>query len=527
MPYWLEIYIVIEGRNLRIFEQRMRTMLRWCTSHAENQPSDHELTTFIDQWSKGILSLLELHGPSPEEVPSEIQFIDPHCDHEFNEDDSVFSKDIRPVAAVYNQHFPLHSKILSHYINVSGGPDRRHKMEFPRRDFPKLTLFHVDTQRGVIFSASYKSRSPELRCQEIMTGHKLQPMRFTKESEDRRIFYCEGSSISPDGRYLALIYYSGLQTDDADKRSRYDIIVWKLAEQLNIGNNDTKAWCEIVKAIPCKKPFMGSSPGPLAIDTNNSLYSFWGCVQIDDPSPVEAAITPITTVSFGRRRLPESIADLRNICFSADCRFLIAFDRHKLSLVRFRVEDMTLCSTIMISSSEVLVGCVSCSGRFVVWRHFDDEHRSCYLHDFEQGHSIQVPASEEISHPEHINLKFTLNEDSLIGIMDKSTRPGQQFVSIWSPLSSAIQQSWIEPVQDILGFHSTNVNEPVYLASLDRWIEVDLARPKLSKYQPELYGVEKPLVHCKVSHQGHKVALLQVTQQRCAQLPITDLLLLF
>ena len=499
MPYWLEKCIIIEGRNLWTLEQRMRTTSRWCTNHAQYQPSDHELTTFIDQWSKGILSLLERHGPSLEEVPSEIHFIDPCCYDEFNEDVSVFSKGVQSDSAVYDQHFPLHSKILSHCKNVSRGPDRRHKMDFPRRDFPKLTLFHVDTQRSVIFSASYRSPSPELRCQEILTGHKLEPMRFPQESEDRRAFYCEGSSISPDGKYLALMYFSGLLTYDADTNYRYDIIVWKLAEQIDIGNNDTKAWCEVVKTMSYEKIFIGSSPRPLAIDTSNNFYSFLGCVRIEDPSPVEAAIKPIPTASVGGRRLPESIANLRNICFSADCRFLIAYDQPKLSLLRFLVEDMTLCSTTKVSNPELLVCCVSYSGRFVVWRHFDGENRSCYLHDFEQDHSIEVPASEEISTPLNVSLKFTLNEDSLIGIMDSITSPGRHCISIWSPLSSAIQQFYLGPVQKILGFHLTNVDEPAYLASLDRWTEVDLARLELSKYQPELYVAENPHIHRSIS----------------------------
>ncbi|KAL8789675.1 MAG: hypothetical protein Q9195_006728 [Heterodermia aff. obscurata] len=522
MPYWLEFFITIEGRSLWTLEQRVRTILPWCVDHAQNEPSDHELTTFINQWSKGILSLLERHGPSLEESPSEIHFIDPRSYDEFRDGISVFSGNGEPDASVYDQHFQLRSKIYSHPTISSGCTDSQHKMDFPRRDFPLLGLVYFDRQRSVILSASWSTEMPELRCQEILTGRKLQPMRYVQEPEYGRDFICEGFCISPDSKFLALLYYGKSLICDTDMKGRYDIVVWKLPEKLSFNTSSNEAWCEAVKIISYETPFICSSPMPLAIDSNNNLYSFWGCMRIEESDTVEAANTPATLLSARGFQLPARIISLDSLCFSPDCRFIIAYDRRKLSLLRFLVEDMTLCSTTSVSQPEIMVCCVSCSGRFVVWRDLRIEHRKCYIHDFEQNKAFQVPGSEHISPPARVKLKFTLNEDYLIGSMGEETTLFRQYVSIWSPLSPAIQQSRLDYVPGILGLHLTNFNEPLYLATLDQWIEIDLICPKLSKYQLGLYSVESHRVHPKVSQRGDKAALFHVTQQR-GEVEIWDL----
>ena len=519
--YWLEVWFAIGG-SLWALQQQMKLMLRRFTDQPTSIYTEQNALELICRWSDGFFRLLERHGSSLEEMPSEIHFIDPRSYDDLDETDSLFAELILPDPPVYTPHSRVKTRTFAEKPVKPEDVYVGSMIYLPPRDSHILTLFHVDDQRKALLMASYNTPTPDLRCLDLDSGQAYKPMRLVCDYDDDRNYFCEGFCISPDKDFLALLYRSYGTRLERPVKDRYDINIWRLAEACAFGDSgNASTWCRMVKSVSYYSPRIGYCARPLAFK-DTFLYSPWGCIIFNASRAKEAAGQVESTRSDEIFNMSKCPLWLKDINISSDCRFMIAFSPEDSTLRKYSTTDLSVVSVATVAGNKIKICSVSHTGRFVVWRDMDSVQQSCCLYDFDSNMCTLIQDAEHISFPAHIRLKFTLDENHLIGIMGRpSPISGGQFISVWSALSTGtLRQATSIIVPEIVGLHLTNINEPAYLATHDHWVKVDfLSLPRLSPLlNPS--EIERPYRHCKLSENGDVVALLTTTHQRCVGLSV-------
>lgn len=511
MLYWLETWFAIDGQDRWTLQQQLKMLLHWCAGRRRKEPSEHTII-FLFRWSESVSQLLERHGSSLDEVPSEIHFIDPRSYDDLDGENSVFSEFTLPDPSVHSPHFQLQLQTPWYCPTATGDGTIQHRLDLPRRDRRLLRLFYVDKKRDVIFMTSYDSPSPELRCQDMKTGHKLRPMTIPCRQESHSYSSCEGCTMSPKSDFLILLHCTRVGRGELFIEDMYTISIWKLRDQLNFVHDDHEPWSQLVASIPYDGPSIGHSPRPLVVDSHYNLYHPWGLLSLREPSAVGFDAQGRTNPSLSFDSLQGRFSRLSDIGFSSDGRFMIAYDSVKKSLVRYKTGNMSLDSEALVTASSITIGCISHTGRLVVWRPVGDGLPTCYIQDFTENRCSALPGSDRLSFPTHTNLEFTLDEEHLVGHMSDLPIYERRRLSIWRDLLGIPHQILSQEIPGILGLHFTNISEPAYLAVFERWMEIDLSRLHNLLEQID----RQPETHRKleVSHNGDRIGLISINQHK-------------
>lgn len=515
--YWLEMWFTIEGRNLWNLQQQIRTILSQSGSQSALETPEPATTALISRWSKSFSRLLERHGPSLEQVPAKIHFIDPQSYEDDTAEISIFANFKMPNPPIHIPHFQLRSQLLSYDANKSEGASYCHKLNLSCYDSSHLRIFYVDMQRHTLLTAVYITEYPEIRCQSLKTGQMLKPVSLICKSKAGRDFVCEAFTISPDGRFLAILYHSAQWHGGQAMESRFDLNVWEIPESLDFDASEKGDWCKIVDAISFEAPSLRRTPQPLIIDESNVLHSPIGPIKIVPPNPSSDTREINATELVRHCCAPEHLLGLVGIAFSADCRFMIAYDSRASKLNRYVTKGMSLDSTIDISARYMTICCVSRTGKFVVWaKDLSREQRNYFLQDFSTGLCTLLPGSEEIVLPPDINLTFSTDENCLLGVMGNMMNQDSNYVVLWTSLSTNIKMARSELVPSITGLHFRASDNPAYCATNDRWFQFDPLRLDLLHVEYHRHG--SSYTRTEVSSEGNKLVVLSVTVQRFVQL---------
>ena len=513
MLYWLEMWFAIEGRNLWSLQWQIRVILSQFGRQCVLKTPEPTTAALIRRWSKSFSQLLERHGPSLEQLPAKIHFIDPQSYEDFEEEISIFANFRRPDPPIHIPHFRLRSQFLSCDANKSC---HCHKLNLSCYDSSHLRIFNVDMQRHALFTAVYCTKYPEIRCQSLKTGQMLKPLSPICKYKADRDFLCEAFTISPDGRYLAIMYRSAHWHGLTATESCFDINIWEMPESLDFDTSKEGDWCKIADAISFEAPSIGRTPQPINIDESNVLHSPVGPIQIA-PHGLNPETREINTTAVVRQSyVPEHLIGLVGIAFSGDCRFMIAYDPQTSQLNRYVTDGMSLNSTIAISARYMTLCCISRTGKFVVWGDVAREQREYYLQDFSRGFCTLLPGSEEIIIPPDINLTFSTDEQYLLGVMGNMIYQDSNYIALWTSLSTKIKLVRSEIISTITGLHFTAADSPAYCATNDRWFQFDPLR--LDMLHVEFYKHRNSYTRTEVSSEGDKLAILSATLQRLVHL---------
>ena len=511
MLYWLEMWFSVDSQDRWTLQQQLKMLLNWCAGRPKGESSENTID-LLSRWSEGVSQLLERYGSSLDEVPSEIHFFDPRSYDDLDGENSIFSGFTLPDPPVHYPHFQLQLQTLWHRITASGDVSIQHKLDLPRRDGRLLRLFYVDKKRDVIYMTSYDTPSPELRCQDMKTGHNLRPLSIPCLRKSHSYSCCEGCAIGPKNDFLILLHCTRAGRIDPVTEGMYTISVWKLTDQFDFALGKDEPWSRLIKLIRYDGPSIGHSPRPLVIDAHYNLYHPWGLLSLREQSTVQVDAEDEIRSSLSFDSLQGRISRLSDIGFSSDGRFMIAFDSVTSSLVRYKTDNMSLDAEALLTTSSMTIGCISHSGRLVIWRKLGDGLPTCYLQDFLQNTCTALPGSERLSYPTHINIEFTLDEKHLIGHMSDVPIYDRRRLSIWKDLLGIPHQSLSGDIPGILGLHLSNISEPAYLAVFDRWMEIDLSRPhnllEQTARQPKTYR------KLEVSHNGDRIVLISIDQHK-------------
>ena len=471
MLYWLEMWFVIEGPDLWTLQHLLGVLSRRCASRRQIQMSGNSVATLVYVWSEGILQLLERHGSALEEMPSEIHFIDPrsYCDND--EGMFLFEEFALPEPAVHTPHFKLKSESFPRSVGSAASRNCL-QPQLPCNDRLLLRPFYVDENRCVIFMGTYMTRCPELRCQEIKNGRLLKPIPAVCDCGTTRYFFCEGFSMSRDGKHLAILYRSYLLQAGTPSNNRYDINVWEIPNVLDSDHMGDKPWCKIVSVVSIEHPSRGYSPRPIVFDENNILYSPFGSIKIGGPSLHARSCGIDAMAADVMLDIPRIVIDLEDVCFSADGRFMIAYRPEILQITRYSTKDMTLDAVITVSARQLMICCVSFSGCLIVWGDTTSPYPTYYLQDLSRSSCTLLPMSEAISMPPCFFLEFSLDEKYLLGVVKSPANPDSHYVVLWSVSGGAIHKARSKAITPISSFHFRTA-ENAYLAANGGWLQIN------------------------------------------------------
>ena len=515
MLYWLEMWFSIEGQNLWTLQIQIEKSMSWyATPQARGLP-ESIIASLLCRWSRSILQLLERHGPTLQELPSEIHFIDPQSYDDLEGTDSVFAEYKAPNPPVHTPHFQLQSQLLPCSAGGSDVANPRNKLRLPRYDSYPSRTFYVDLPRYVLFMAIDNTCHPELRCQSLDTGQMLKPLSLLRKFSDSRRIFCEAFTISPNGRFMALLCRSVLWQGETAKHISYDINIWELPEVVDFDDRNGEDWCKLVDAIWYEGFSMKPSPQPMLIDAKNALHCPVGRMNITHLSPPLPARKISEPASIRQLRIPDEFVGMQQMVFSGDLHYMIAYDPKTKMLNRYITEGMSFQSGVYISASHMTICSVSRTGNLVVWADMSTEHRKYFLLEFSQELSIALPGSEDIMFPHHGSLKFSADEGCLLGIMGNWKNHDSTYIASWTFLSTEIKQTRSEVVWTITGLHFMAVGSPAYCACGDRWLQFDPLRLDLLGSQLHSSRYKSSYVRTEVSNDGNSLALLSVTVQRC------------
>ena len=518
MLYWLESWFAIERRNLWSLQRQIKNMSWYATRQATGLP-ESIVASLLCQWSRSILQLLERHGPTLQELPSEIHFIDPQSYDDLDRTESVFSKFRAPNPPVHTPQFQLQSLLLPYSAGGSDIAKERNKLHLPRYDSSQLRIFYVDIPRHVVFMGINNISHPEIRCQSLETGQMLKPLNLLRKFSGSRTVFCEAFTISPNGRLMALLCRSVLRQDSIVKHIGYDINIWEIPEVFEFDDRNGEDWCKLVDAI-CYEGFsMKPSPRPLLIDASDTLHCPVGRMNIIRSNPPLSANEISGPVSIRQLHIPEQFAGLQQMVFSGDCHYMIAYNPKTKKLSRYITEDMSFQSDVLISVDHMTICCVSRTGNLIVWADMSRQHRKYFLQEFSQKSGTLLPGSEEIMFLHHGSLQFSVDEGCLLGIMGNWENQNSTYIASWTFLSTEIKQARSKTVSTITGLHFVAAGSPAYCACGDRWLQFDPLRLDMLDAQSHFDRYKSSCVSTEVSIDGTSLALLSVTEKRCVPNP--------
>lgn len=476
MLYWLEAWFAIVYLGLWSIKKEVSQLSRNCAAQVPPTAANVDLAVFLGKWSRALGQLLNRHGASLSEEPSNIHYIDPASFEDKIGDGGFFSAFEPPRQPFHTQHLRIPTTMP--YSNARTRPcdnkltvNQGQRMNLPRFNNQKFGMFHIDTRRNVMFLCDYVSPNARIYCQDLIGGDTLRPMTLIQE--EGRHYRCEGYSASSNGKHLAIYLRSYVAHQDAVQDSEHHLFVMDLPEDLSFADSHRQSWSKVLVSFSSRSAYGCYCPQPVTFTTSDTVTCPYGRLSISSGS-LDSSHNVLQSVSSLKEK-SLMMTDLNDeISFVIETCHIVVYAQSSTNIYRVSLEDPSMLSAVQCPLSKVILCCASCDGRFAVW-HESGNDRLFGVQDLINGTVSYLPGSEDILFPAHLNLKFARNGLSLMGIMrhPSNTAQGANYVSAWAIGSSVVKQSNSGIVGLIAGFDFKTLEEPAYLAVSDQWIEFD------------------------------------------------------
>lgn len=224
--------------------------------------------------------------------------------------------------------------------------------------------------------------------QHAETGHRLPPAKDVSGKSDQKWQFI-AHEISPNGRYLALVYCSDLY--DLDKESSDLTIVWQLQENLSFERRmDREPWARVVFSHVSKPALFYSSS---AVKFKDDRHCITPCGMLD-------------LLTGDRRLLPDGLRyrfdDSACLFYSCRGKYLFASEAHicgkeeSVQVKRVDPFEPSLSIDFSWESKRRRLADVSPTGRYLVLGVLEDskvvtiEEKILYLHDTISNETIEL-----------------------------------------------------------------------------------------------------------------------------------------
>ena len=505
--YWLEICFTLR-RDISQLDMLLQSLLDWVcftamkSTQSESQP---KLLSLLEYWIRSHLRLLADYGPTLKERPYEIHKIDPEriflpSHHRILES---FGYDTS-----YDRHLILEDS-RSSSIATQEAPAYRCLQKHTSLD-DQYAFFSFDKRRGAFFSIDKDvGNTPRIFCQELATGRRLPPILDSEFGEESDCLTTKGASMSPDGRFLAILY-AWRDKYSAISQAAWYTAIWLLPEVLDFTGSGPSLWARKVLSTSNKALTGGSSTQPIVFRNDGSVVRTFGCIDLT--SGVEDDL-------YGRFEL-NPIEVPWDIIFSGDGQTTVCFIDHARRL-DYIMPGGKFEMIYQYQSGTVLdPGELSQTGRFLTWH--ESTYRQERADDILRIYDRQSSEINELDKPLCVLLSasflFTRDEKSLLAILkayDESNRNITQIV-VWKWHDSKFRLWASRIIQGHLaGFCIDEEDHHLYIISKERvWGRLDLASTKLQDLDSETFGDDYIRVEHQISQDGNQMAILRQTSKK-------------
>lgn len=500
--YWLEFCFTFR-RDIGQLDMLLQSLLDWLGStalkdtQAEAQP---KLLSLLEYWIRSHLRLLADYGPALKKRPYEIHNIDPKriflpshhrileslgCDTSY--DRHLILEDSRS-SSIATQEAPVYRCLQKHT-----SPDDQY------------AFFLYDKRRGAFFLIDKDvGNTPRIFCQELATGRRLPPIIDTEFGEESDSLTTKGASMSPDGRFLAILYVWMDKHSHSPFEEAWYTAIWLLPELLDFVDSGPLLWARKVLSTSNKGATGGSSPQPIVFKNDGLVVRTFGCIDLT--SGVEDDL-------YGRSEL----ADPWDITFSGDGQTAVRFIDHARRLDYVIPGGKSEIIYQYQSNTVLVLGALSQTGRFLTWS--ESTYGEERIDDRLRIYDRQSSKINELDKPPCLwfsaSFLFTRDGKALLATIkaaDQLNRSITQIV-IWKWHDSEFRLWASRVIQGHLtGFCIDEEDHHLYIISKERvWSRLDLASTKLQDLDSETFGDEYIRVEHQISQDGNRMAILRQT----------------
>ena len=499
--YWIERCFNVQREIRSQLNMGLQSLIDWLsyeTSRITVSKSLKKPFSLLHYWAESYLQLLADYGPVLEVRPYEIHSIDPErvfspSHHGILESLSRYSS--------YDRHIVLEDSRSSRI--VANIPAYRTLQRHTSRD-DQYAFFFLDKRRGAFLAIDKAAgNAPRIFCQEASTGRRLSPVVDTEFGDELDSLEAKGASLSPDGRFLAVLYTWRNGSID----SALYTAIWLLQEILDFEDSGSTLWARKIVSISTRTMGENHSTQPIAFGNDGFLYCAYG--RIDLTSGVEEEV-------FGKFNLREPW----NIMFSGDGRTAVRFvdDARVLEYVAPGGDTETI---YRYESGTVLKpGALSQTGRFLAWNEVRHGQGAIFnrfrLYDKHLGtlSELENPLCQSLG----ISFVFTEDEQCLICI-------GSDFDKLNCKITGISVWKWHDPAflfwatktitGHLSGFCLDEQDRHLYVVSEERiWSRLDLANKEMRNIDSELSEVQDNRIEHEVSQDGKRMAVLRQISEK-------------
>lgn len=503
--YWLEFCFTFRV-DIGQLDGLLQSLLDWlCSTSMKNTQSESlpKPLSLLEYWVRSCLRLLADYGPALKVRPYEIHNIDP---------ERIFFPSHHGILeslsydASYDRHLILEDSRSSSIATQAPAYRCLQKHTSPDDEYAFLSF---DKGRGAFFVIDKAvGNSPRIFCQELSTGRRLPPIIDSEFGEGSDCLTTKGASMSPDGRFLAVLYAWRNQSV-ASVESAWYTAIWLLPDILDFSDSGPVIWARKVLSTSNKAATAagGSSTRPIAFRNDGSVVRAYSCIDLT--SGVENDV-------YGRFETDEPW----DITFSGDGQTAVRFIDYARHLDYIMLGGKSEMIYQYQSGTVLAVGALSQTGRFLTWR--ESTYRPDRHDDRLRIYDRQSSKINELEQPPctlfKVNFLFTRDEESLLATIrakDQSNRSITQIV-IWKLHDSKFRLWTSRVVQGHLaGFCIDEEERHLYIVSKERVrSRLDLASTKLQDLDSETSGDDYTRVEHQISQDGNQMAILRQTSMK-------------
>lgn len=514
---WLEFCLVLDADGLDRLQLSLYGLLDWATSYKEDKKPPADIPQEVDllqAWVRAILQILLEYGPALRQCPSELYFINPvRIFKSSGFEPSWTSSPLVP----YDQHVVL--KNFGGYEKQIVSETRQLQIKFEPLDGLGF-FYHVKGCNALISTSNWTDvpdRFPRIYCQECPTGRTLPPLSDVEfETHPDRRYVLMGSSLSPGGKYLGLVY---MWTSKGKRFETTYVAVWKIDQNINFKKRSPlwgqKLWCDVMQRL--------SMPGlasPIVFDGNDRVYCPSGCLYLPslDLRPLSEPLLQHCQPRSGDRmdftgtgqtvvypvyRSPNSS---KNAALYSDNGDLI----QKIRPLETQYPELNA---------------LSASGRFLVWvwkgQCAEPDEKGgqwmIILQDLLLNRSQNLKAPFEAGASEEPTFQFFNDEKWLLGSFwfEDSTQVLRGQIRLWTSFASdaAHLVSSTTFATPLVAFHLLEEDRLLYYVISDgTWDSINLDELETGK-DVKLFHRTSNIIEYKLSNDGNRLACLRLEDQ--------------
>ena len=509
---WIECCLKAQPDSFSQLRIQVQSLLDWSNAYAEDDPmslSPEPFESILNKWAESILRVLEDYGLALQWNPATVHRIDPAAVRVPAIHQPVASR--LQDSETYERHVILGSRQAS-LASLRLAMNR----QLPRNTSPRdeYGLFHFDRRQSVIFFADeHSARSHKIECQEVSTGRRALPVIDSELQDDAwanaRV---AGAAMSPDSRYLGLVYEKVLHNmHDRATQITFYIVVWLLQNTVNFSGEPSTPWARKVVSLTATTDFWFRSRCPITFTADNILCCPCGYVNLitgyEESLPRQ----------FSLEDPEESLGNFTFSGYGGDVFCMRLRDEYPGSINHIsRNGNIREVVGIACSLHPKLLR-VSQSGRFVIWRQQCEQMsydiKYC-IHDTLSNRTsdLEAPQFQNVPTEEFV---FTKDDKGLLGIIQEDEMADTHMI-FWSLERATYDIRGTKTLKGgFLGCCVDDVEKMVYIVNKQRiWNCYNLETHDLCNSHVDLD--EKPLhriVH-KVSRDGERLALLCLKASR-------------